>query len=523
MKRKMLFITAACLLAAGCAPAAPPAESPLASPAPPTAPIKNDNILVYAEQALGDMFETWWDNRNDWIYPTRGGYMDRNGGDMPWEAASMMTCVYTCWLMNGRPGMADDVVSWHSFNRQWEFMVNRLGAKMTANAGLGVPSPAIDDSGWNAMYYMMIYNVTGNEDALTAAYDMVVNAVEAFKAAPVGAEDDTQGRSGANGLWYPLRPPSLGFIRADNNLNDNRWKSLYAVGVISAALEFLILKSGSDPGWRDTYGLLWEDVFGAYEWIEANMLRATADTVDAAGPAGSAPTLPKTFADGRQSGGDYTMAESMADNLYWTDYNENRTGAGGYWNELPSEKHGPSGGSRGALHIQEGSSFSFMGGAMGMAVCHARVYKLTGDERYLNRAVRTAWALTDSRYHTWNGVLVNDRDAWANGFFAGVYAGEVLTLPGVREKDVDVVIKTGVSAYENCRITVTADMDVNMAKYDQYRGKVFYRGEWSGGNAWTKDAASHTQPTQLMTSGNTVNMIMAAAYAETLRQGGLVK
>ena len=480
-------------------------------------------IASYAERALGDMFDTWWDELSDWIYPTRSGYWYPGGGDMPWEAALMMSCVYTYWLMNGRLGMSDDIVSWHSFNREWEFLVQRLGDRMTQNAGLGPPSPAIDDSGWNATYYMMIYDVTKNEDALQAAHDMIVNTIEAFKSAPYGAEDDSRDRSGANGLWYPMRPPSLGFLRAEENMNDNRWKSLYAVGVISVALELLMMAAETDPAWKTTYSRLWEDVFGAYEWIEANLLRATEATVDVAGESGSAATLPRTFADGLQNGGEYTIPATVADNLYWTDYNENRTGAGGYWNELPVEKNGPTGASRGVLYIQEAGSFSFMGGAMAMAVCHARVYALTGDEIYLNRAVRTVWALTDSKLHTRNGILVNDRDAWANGFFAGMYAREALTLPGVRAIDVDVLINTGISAFENCRVVIAPGMDLGKADEAWYNGKAFYRAEWSGGDAWTKNADSNTQPTQIMTCGSTVNMIMAAAYAQRLREEGAIK
>ncbi|MCL2884815.1 MAG: hypothetical protein FWF49_04960, partial [Oscillospiraceae bacterium] len=180
------------------------------------------------------------------------------------------------------------------------------------------------------------------------------------------------------------------------------------------------------------------------------------------------------------------------------------------------EKNGPSGGSSTGGVAVEGHSNSFLGGTMAMAVCHARLYQLTGDVKYRNRAVRTAQAFTNSPDFNKNGILLNDRDAWANGFFAGMYVDEVLTLPGIRPADINLIISTGAAAYDNCRITLTADQNIAFASDPWYTGKVFYRAEWDGGNAWTKDASSATQPTQIMTSGTTVNMIMAAGFAQNL-------
>jgi hypothetical protein len=65
-------------------------------------------------------------------------------------------------------------------------------------------------------------------------------------------------------------------------------------------------------------------------------------------------------------------------------------------------------------------------------------------------------------------------------------------------------------------------MDIAKADDSWYKDKVFYRGEWGGGSEWTKNAQSHTQPTQIMTSGSTVNMIMAAAYTSKLLEKGRI-
>jgi len=103
-----------------------------------------------------------------------------------------------------------------------------------------------------------------------------------------------------------------------------------------------------------------------------------------------------------------------------------------------------------------------------------------------------------------------------------MYVEEVLTLPGIRSKDVELIINTGISAYENCRIILSEDMFYSKSDDRLYLGKPFYKAEWSGGNAWTNGRDSHTQPTQIMTCGSTVNMIMAAALAETLLAAGRI-
>ncbi|MCL2884816.1 MAG: hypothetical protein FWF49_04965 [Oscillospiraceae bacterium] len=476
---------------------------------------KNKQNLTNADQALADMYATWWmgSATGGNVSPTSSGYYDTNGGMMPWEASQLMSDIYTKWLMEGKPATGDEV---DRFTRQWAWTKKKLGNKLTANAGMDAPGPAVDDNAWNAMYYMMTYNVTKDETALNAARDVVVKAYEAFKAAPPGAADNTQNRSTVNGLWYPQHPPSLGFTNLYGHDGDNRWKSLYAAGLVMVGLEFLMIEKQTDVSWQTTYASLWNDTLNVYNWLETNLLRASADTVDAAGPTGSAVTLPKIFENGLQDGSSYTMPATLADNLYWTDYNVDRSGAD-YWGNQPAEKNGPDGGSRADLWVHEASSFSYLGGGMAMAICHARLYQLTGDAQYLNRAVRTAQAFTDSPNYNNNGVLLNDRDAWNDGFFAGMYVEEVLTLPGIRAADVNMILNTGAAAYQNCRLTLTADMPFKNADNYQYKGKVFYRAEWSGGSNWTKDANSSTQPTQLMTCGSTVNMIMAAAYAQALQ------
>ncbi|MCL2884370.1 MAG: hypothetical protein FWF49_02645 [Oscillospiraceae bacterium] len=488
--------------------------------------LKENDLAPRAKQALADMTATWWEGTAEGgnAIPTRNGYPSEwpAGGAMPWEMSMMMTCLYTDWLIQGRPAMSDDV---SRFSQQWRWLTERLGSRLVEMCGIDWPNPAVDDTGWNSVNYMMTYHITRDPTALEAAKAVVAGGFEAFKSAPPGAADETKDRSAKNGLWYSQHPPSLGFDRLGNNKDDNRHKSLYTAALVMTALDLLLLEKAAGGDWQKTHAALWEDALGAYNWMETNLLRASAATADTAAT-NSVPTLPATFAGGLQDGGDYTILETVADNLYWCDYNVGRTGADFHWGFIPAEKDGPRGGSSGSTGVKEHGSFSFLGGNMAMAICHARLYRLTGEDKYRARAVRTARALTDSPDYNRDGVLANDRDAWVDGFFAGIYVEEVLTLPGVRDEDVELIINTGRSAYDTCRLTVREGMDFAYVENPEdapqnigkYLGKVFYRAEWSGGDAWTKDAKSPTQPTQVMTCGSTANMIIAGAYAEELRE-----
>lgn len=144
--------------------------------------------------------------------------------------------------------------------------------------------------------------------------------------------------------------------------------------------------------------------------------------------------------------------------------------------------------------ITEGSSCSFLGGNMAMAAMSAKFYKITGEQKYLDRVYKTNEGIL--KYYVIDGVLLNDRDAWTNGTFAAFYATEVLSLPDTDE--VTQLLKdTAVSIITKDR---TADG--------------YYGGSWQGnaeGGVW---ASGGSKPLQTMTSGTTVQIIVAAALAE---------
>ena len=178
--------------------------------------------------------------------------------------------------------------------------------------------------------------------------------------------------------------------------------------------------------------------------------------------------------------GCYRWMESQLlrpDGIYWAD--RDRQG--------PVGKDDPE-------RIGEAGSVTFLAGNMAMGVLHARLYRLTGEKVYLERAIRTADAV--ARKLTAKGIYVDDRDAWANGTFAGDWARDVLSLPGIEERHKELLLRTADSIYQKARTS-----------------QAYYGGSWSGpaegpGSRWCMIGS---RPQQIMTSASSVNMIVAAA------------
>ncbi len=151
--------------------------------------------------------------------------------------------------------------------------------------------------------------------------------------------------------------------------------------------------------------------------------------------------------------------------------------------------------------IREARSEVFLGGNMAMGVIHARLFHLTHQRVYLRRAIRTAQAIREHETSS-QGIYLNDRDAWANGYFMGEWAREVLTLPGIGPEHAEILRKTARSIWEHARTA---------------RG--YYGACWAGppeGNVWDRtdgrdDSGLRSTPEQIMTSATTVNVLVAAA------------
>ena len=353
------------------------------------------------------------------------------------------------------------------------FWVNKAGGGHIVNTWHGyatgpsqAPLPDARGALWErATCYLALdsfYRLTADpniKQKLSADWQWTKAAYPADKLEACGADSGTnwaQDDAGWSALMYlaayrdTADPAALGRARGLVNHAFKRWedeklgdlwyddkraiKSLYQVSLVLASLELYQL-----TGERSFY----DHAFACYSWMEQHLRRD--------------------------------------DGLYWCDYNE----AGPVGRDRPND-------------IKEAGSVTYLGGDMGMAVAHARLYRITGQEVYRARAERTAEAILQ-RLTGPDGVYLDDRDAATEGIFAGDWAREVLTLPGVAAAHRLALQHTADSIYAHAR---TPDG--------------YYGGSWAGpatGAAsvwWSKGV----KPQQLMTSANAVSVIVAAAFLE---------
>jgi hypothetical protein len=165
-----------------------------------------------------------------------------------------------------------------------------------------------------------------------------------------------------------------------------------------------------------------------------------------------------------------------------------------YWGGYSSA--GPGGGGNRPFTAALAHGGTLLAGQMAMGVLHARLYRDTGEQVYLYRALRTAAAVRKYFYVDSNGVLVDDGDAWTNGTFAADWAREVLSLPGTAPQDLQILKNTATAVYTKDR---TSDG--------------YYGGCWDGpvgtsGDLWSNNGST---PQQIMTSSQAVAMIVGAA------------
>jgi len=302
----------------------------------------------------------------------------------------------------------------------------------------GENSPVHDDAAWTAMLLMAAYKTGSGKHALELAKRTVEEAYKYFS-----YNNDPE-----NGLFYGKYNP---------NSTENT-KSVYCVGILLSALKIyeISLKDGMPE--ED----LFADSLGLYEWVEENLLRDGT----------------KEFVKGGQ-----TVVCDCDDMLYHVDYIENRERSDAY----PKNYADPA---------RYGATSMF--GNMGMAVIHKKLYDITGEEKYLERAVRTANAIAE--YYNYKGTLINDRDAWTNTTFIGYFTSEVLTLDGVHVfKLASALYKTSYAIVKNC-----------------YWEKGYYSAKWNDSKNWDQGFSVYGNPIMVMTSANTVQVIFAAYLADKL-------
>jgi len=313
---------------------------------------------------------------------------------------------------------------------QFEFWINNFQEEWITYAG-GFNNPAADDAAWTAMAMVLSYEVTGNERALELCEKTIRNAYD-FWADDAGIQ---------NGLYYRKKSPSF----PDN---EDMTKTLYAVGLMHSALKCYELS-----GFSSKYLPIYEDTLALYNWTEEHLLR-----------------------DGSKEYEGVTIAD---DYIYYNDFTDDP--AKGIFR--------PAG-----LYSPNGYGCSSLFGNMGMACIHKKLYDITNDDKYLDRAVRTANAIAG--YYDYSGTLINDRDAWTDGAFIGYFTDEVMELPGVDLRLGRAYMKTVYSIMNNC-----------------YFEGGYYGGHWNNARDWYA-SVEFGNPMTIMTSATTTHVIYAAALAQ---------
>lgn len=176
--------------------------------------------------------------------------------------------------------------------------------------------------------------------------------------------------------------------------------------------------------------------------------------------------------------------------------------------------------------VKRGGSVAYLGGTMGMASLSAALYLQSGEKRYLDEvhsivagmARKDTFLRSGSAVGVAGDVLVNERDAWTNGFTAPYFVADALSLDGV---DADGKFK---QALANTSLAITS----------RRTSDGYYGGDWSGPEwdpahrweTWTAQAggagggsgAGMASPAQMPTTASSVAMALAGATVERWKQ-----
>ena len=333
-----------------------------------------------AKQVMTDLLSHYWtDKDGGHVIDTHGGTEEVEDFIAFWCSSIMVFAMESYYQATGDADVLDKI------RLQWEHIQRSFTEQqLTSNMG-HAPNTAADDAGWDALYYLKMYKLFGDETALRYAHDTVWNAFVHW-----AVDGDL-----SNGMWY-------------NNFEqyNDRWISTYCAVHILVALEYSEITKGTDRYDEDLYTMAME----LYGWIENHMRRDRVVTIK----------------DGLQNGDSYTI--SSIDSLYWVDYNVNRS--------TRVEKNGPDGGTR-PMDITDNGSVSGLFANMLMAAVNAMLYRQTGEEIYRDKAVSTANSMT--KIYGVGGSYINDRDPYTNTTFLYHFITEVLPLEGITQETMDLL------------------------------------------------------------------------------------
>lgn len=426
MKRLLAGLSLASLLLASCgkapSPAAPDTTHRDTATAAEPATTKEEEVTVpptpfealdrtqtstfrgYADQALANLLEAFWDSENRHFLRTAEGQPNK-GAPAIWEAAQSCFALVTYYEATG------DADALEKLRGQWEYLQSDAYKKdiLTGAKKLGTGCYyAQDDAAWGAMEFMAIWRTTKDPVALEWAHDLIVNS---YRYWGTGETKDFAGTE------LPTLSESLYYTR---NLEEGEvlFQSIYAVPMLLAALEYCTAASPDAPTSVD----LWEPTLNAFRWLEDNLCRKTS----------------RYYADYDASG---SCVVTYTDNLYYVDY--------GRFGEK-----GPTGAREAEVISPLGSNTALFGN-MGMAACAGMLWRITGEEDYRTIALRTVKAITTTETHRTTKTYINDRDQGTNASTVGYFVRYALTLDGIRAKDLQVLLDTAALIAVDCTVPGT--------------------------------------------------------------------
>lgn len=398
-----LLLLAALLLAA-CGPAAAPAETETrpeesAQPADTTETAGTgaensevrqlEDFRTWADTAVENLYAAFWNDAEGHFLRTTEGQPDPNATWI-WEFGQSVFALETYYQAT----KSEDAL--RHLRRQWAYLRSSAydQEKLKGNKDLsGDCYHAQDDAAWGAMEFMAFWRATGDEIALTYAHDLLVNSYRHWGTGEVQTFAGTQLPDLSEGLYYTKNLEA----------GESPFKSIYAAPMAAAALEYCMAVSPADPMSVDLY----QPTANLISWLETNMCRKA----------------PAVYRNYRGDGADLTV--TYADNLYYVDYG--RFGENG-----PTGADNPG-------RIEVNGSNTALFGNMAMAVCHAMLHRITGEQAELEAARRTARAIRSKETHPLTlPTYINDRDQGTNASMVGYFVRYVLSLdePATRERKI---------------------------------------------------------------------------------------
>jgi len=243
----------------------------------------------------------------------------------------------------------------------------------------------------------------------------------------------------SNGLWYSYWGPQ-------------RWdKQSFFIAFILSEFEYYTVTKGTEKEDAELH----ERALNLYWWIERNLYRGGTKVFDG-------------------------ITYNYNDGLYYPALIDNPvTGSTAPWSVLDQNRDGIFG-----LQTH-----------VGMAVLHKRMYDLTGEQKYLDKAVSVTNAFVKNDKIVFDDVFNNYGDAWTNCAWIGYFVREVMPLDGIDDYVGRVFLNTAEAILHNCI----------------FEGG-YYGSDWTGGTRWINNGAYFGNPYVITNTATTVHMLCAIRY-----------